>query len=114
MSQLCFTPPKYPLLFGGTGGSTYFNAIAMDSAGNLAVGGTSSDSSIVRNSWQPNPFMVFYEQSRVIRWYKNFDRSEDDIASITFSPDSTKLVFTTVPKSSRTYLVIVIPYPIYT
>ena len=46
----CFTPLKYPRLFGGTNGDTEFTCLDVDGNGNIAVGGTSSDDSIVKNT----------------------------------------------------------------
>ena len=78
------------------------------------VGGTSSDSSIVKSSNQPNAFLVFYLPDGTIRWNKNFVDNRDSISSVTFSPDSTQLVFITDPIADTTWLVRVNPSPTYT
>lgn len=86
----------------------------MDSSGNFAVGGTSSDILIVTNNALPNPFITFYEASGTIRWQKNFDVTKDYIAAMTFTPDSSKLVYVSDPVGIKTFLVIVNPATSYT
>lgn len=105
---------KYPRLFGGTNDHTEFTAVALDGSGNLAVGGTSSDTSIVKNNRLPNPILVFYEPNGTIRWFKNFEDRKDVITAIAFSPDSSKLIFMTGTADSRTFLIVVTPSPSYT
>jgi hypothetical protein len=44
-AQTCFET-RFPRVLGGTLGDTYFFAMDFDSAGNLAVGGSTSDSGV--------------------------------------------------------------------
>ena len=67
----------------------------MDSSGNFAIGGTSSDDNIVDASGVPNPFVVFYQPDGTILWHEDLDTNYDSVQTIAFSNDDSKLAFTT-------------------
>jgi hypothetical protein len=56
----------FPYEFGGSNGDTAFNAFDMSANGEVAAGGTSSDSVIVGSG--TFPIVVYYENTGTVRW----------------------------------------------
>ena len=61
LGYTCSTKTACPYIYGGTKGSTNFTAFDMDSDGNIAVGGNTTDSDILSGtSLTLSPFLVYY------------------------------------------------------
>jgi hypothetical protein len=86
------TLTEFPYAYGGTLGSTMFNAFDMDSSGNICAGGTSSDSNIVSSS--ASPILVFYSNVGVIQWAKTYNsisgaNTPTNVQAVSFATDNT-------------------------
>ena len=57
-SQTCFST-RFPRVLGGTTSSTTFQSIDKDIAGNIVVGGSTSDSNLATLSNSPDPILLY-------------------------------------------------------
>ena len=95
ISQKCFSPSKFPILYGGSDDNTDFTVFDRDLNGNFVIGASSFDRVLLLNSDRPNAFILFLNNDGTQRWVKAIDVLYEFIAAIKFSPDGASFVFIT-------------------
>ncbi|CDW71724.1 cadg domain containing protein [Stylonychia lemnae] len=86
----CFDPIS--AIAGGTSGSTVFKVMDQDIYDNTAIGGYSSDYSLVSYQNMPNPLVVYVLSSGSIKWIMSLDSSYNEITAIGISSDNLKII----------------------
>jgi hypothetical protein len=82
-----------PTVLGGSSGGTTFYTLDVDSNENIAIGGTSSDSSVVSATGTPNAFALHTSSvGGSFTWSVQFDSSYDQVNAIAFNDDSSRVV----------------------
>ncbi|CDW81605.1 UNKNOWN [Stylonychia lemnae] len=84
---------QYPIFYNrGSNGDTVFLTIdEMD--GVSAIGGYSSDSSLVAQSSLPNPILLVVNGQGTVQWIKTFDDYFDSVTSLDISSSGDKVYF---------------------
>ena len=81
-----------PVLSGGSTGHTSYTTIDVDKDSNIAIGGSSSDSSLVSSFNTPNAFMILVMSGGAVKWTISFNDLYDDITAIQFEATSVYLI----------------------
>ena len=55
-------------MVGGTVGDSYYTVFDVDSLGNMAIGGYSSDTSLVSSTGTPNAFLQYIIAPSATQW----------------------------------------------
>ncbi|CDW87050.1 UNKNOWN [Stylonychia lemnae] len=89
-AQSCFQ--TFPVIAGGQLGSTVFTCMDVDLFGNVAVGGYSSDPTLVNTLNVPNPIAQFILQGGAIKWSISMNTNFNEVTAIKFTPNTEKLI----------------------
>ena len=88
-SQTCFST-RFPRVLGGTLSSTTFQSIDKDSAGNIVVGGSTSDSTLANLFNSPDPILLYVQYGNTYLWGVNFAGNDfDGVGAVKFSTTGT-------------------------
>ena len=73
LTLTCFET-KFPRVLGGTlsAATTSFESTDKDSAGNIVIGGSTSDSSLANLYNSPDPFVLYIQYGNTYLWGINF------------------------------------------
>ena len=78
---------------GGTTGDTKFTTLKIDNRENIAVGGSSSDPTLVSATGTPNPIVLYVLAGGVPKWISAFDdTSYDEVTSIVVRNDNSNII----------------------
>lgn len=88
-SQTCFST-RFPRVLGGTGSSTTFQSIDKDNAGNIIVGGSTSDSTLATLFNTPDPIILYVQYGNTYLWGVSFGGNNfDGVGAVKFSTAGT-------------------------
>eukprot|EP00347_Sterkiella_histriomuscorum_P019592 403341040 len=81
-----------PVISGGSVGNTQYSTLHKDSSSNIAIGGSSSDTSLVSATSTPNAFVLFVMSAGVAKWVRTFDTIYNDVTSIAVQYGDEKII----------------------